>query len=299
MREARRELALDGKRTEPSVTEHPPRPIKIIGISGSLRSGSFNTALLGVAADVSPEDVEVEIADISQLPMYNRDDEAANGFPDAVATLRRQVAEADGVLFATPEYNFSVTGALKNAFDWLSRSPSPLDRAPAAMLSGAGRLGGLRSQEHLRDMTRHNRMQLVETPQVLVTGVYSKFDEDGQFTDQRVADQIRRLMAGLRRRVLESRRYAARVLVVGRDEDVVRQGVATLKEEGHRPIAAFGVDRALRALKQQPFEAVLIGGSIGQDLRERIAAFADDHGVPVGHVFGPASLLEVLEQTLA
>jgi chromate reductase len=276
----------------------PPRT-KIVGISGSLREDSLNTALLRVAAAVAPEEVDLEIADISDLPIYNRDDEAAYGFPAPVTRLRRQVADADGILFATPEYNFSVTGALKNAFDWLSRGPSPLDRAPTAMLSGAGRLGGLRSQEHLRDMTRHNRMQLVESPQVLVTGVSSKFDEQGEFTDRRAADQIRRLMAGLRSKVLESRRYAARVLLVGRHEDRMRHNVGTLKESGHRPVLALTDDEALAALKQRRFEAVLIGGGVEQESRERIAAFADDLDIPVGHTFGPASLLEVLEDTLS
>ncbi len=273
------------------------RRIKIIGISGSLRRDSYNTQLLQVAAAVVPAGVDLEVADISDLPLYNRDDEATFGIPGPVARLRLQVAAADGILFATPEYNYSVTGALKNAFDWLSRSPSPLDRAPAAMISGAGRLGGLRSQEHLRDMTRHNRMQLVDSPQVLVTGVFSKFDDDGQFTDERAADQIRRLMAGLHRKILGSRRNAARVLVVDIHEDRVRQAMAMLKAQGHRPIAAFSDDEALGALKQRPFEVVLVGEGVESGSRELVDEFAADLGVPVVQGFEAASLANVLAGT--
>lgn len=272
--------------------------IKIVGISGSLREGSYNTALLRVASDVAPDDIEIEIAPIAGLPLYNRDDEVARGLPDSVVRLRRTVADADGLLFATPEYNYSVTGALKNALDWLSRGPSPLDRAPAAMVSGAGRLGGLRSQEHLRDISRHNRMQLVDSPQVLVTGVSSKFDESGRFTDGRAADQIRNLMAALRRKVIESRRYAARVLVVGRDEDMLSGAVAMLRKGGHRPAAAFGDDAALDLLKQLPFEAMVIGDGIELESRKRLAAFARDRGVLVGETIGTAAITEVLEATL-
>ena len=115
--------------------EDPVRPITVLGISGSLRSGSRNTALLRAAATTVGPGIDFEIADLGAIPMYNWDDEQHAGFPTPVVALREQVARADGLLFATPEYNWSVSGALKNAIDWLSRAPAPpIDHKPAAIM---------------------------------------------------------------------------------------------------------------------------------------------------------------------
>ena len=274
------------------------RPTKIAAISGSLRSGSFNTRLLRVARDVAPADIEIEILGMSEVPLYNRDEEAAYGYVGPVARLRDQVAAADGLLIASPEYNYSVTGALKNALDWLSRYPAPIDRMPVAIMSGAGRLGGVRSLQHLRDILRHNDMLVVARPEVLVTGVGMKFDADGTFTDERATHQIRKLVEALGRTVLQARTIAPRVLVVGRHAAVMRPVLGSLKEEGYRPLGALTDDAALGYLKDRPFEAVLIGGGVEDDSRARIAAAAGDAGVPVGVNRGDRPLLELVDQTV-
>src|SRR5688500_8506690 len=96
--------------------------LKVLGISGSLRKASFNTMALKAAQKLAPEGMTIEIADISQIPLYNEDLKAV-GNPEPVETLRQQIKAADGVLFVSPEYNYSIPGVLKNAFDWASRPP--------------------------------------------------------------------------------------------------------------------------------------------------------------------------------
>ena len=102
--------------------------IKIIGITGSLRSGSFNTALLRVAAGLMPSGAMLETATLKGIPLYDGDIEANEGIPQAVIALQEQIAAADGLLLATPEYNNSIPGVFKNAIDWLSRPPSDIAR---------------------------------------------------------------------------------------------------------------------------------------------------------------------------
>ncbi len=173
--------------------------IHILGISGSLRRDSHNTKLLGVAADEAPPGLSIEIADISDLPLYNWDLETDDDvrYPEPVVRLRRQIAAADGLLFATPEYNWSVSGVLKNAIDWASRPETPLRNKPAAIISGGGRFGGMRGQEHLRDILRHFQMKVVDTPDVLVPLVGRSFDAEGNFDNERARDQIKRAVANL------------------------------------------------------------------------------------------------------
>ena len=172
--------------------------IKILGISGSLRRGSHNTAALRAAAEIAPDGVEIDIIDLNGLPMFNPDTEAETLQDPAVAGFRRAVADADGLLIATPEYNWSVTGALKNALDWASRGgdASPLNDKPAAILGAGGRFGTLRSQLHLREILGHNRVQVLDAPQVMIDGASGKF-EDGRLVDERHRDQLRRLLEGL------------------------------------------------------------------------------------------------------
>jgi chromate reductase len=114
--------------------------VHLIGIAGSLRSGSYNTALLRAAFDDLPEGVTAEIVSLGRIPLYHQDDEQEHGAPAPVVEIRSAVAAADGIVFATPEYNWSVTGAMKNAVDCLSRGPnSTLDFKPAAIIGGGGR----------------------------------------------------------------------------------------------------------------------------------------------------------------
>src|SRR2546425_3048293 len=101
---------------------------RIVAIAGSLRRGSFNAALLRAAAALAPEDVTLEIATIKGIPLYDGDVESADGIPPIVAALKDSIATADGLLLATPEYNNSMPGVLKNAIDWLSRPPADIPR---------------------------------------------------------------------------------------------------------------------------------------------------------------------------
>jgi len=274
------------------------RPITVLGISGSLRRGSHNTAALREAGFVAPSDVTVDPASIGDLPLYNADVERELGFPEPVVRFRDEIAAADGLLIATPEYNYSVTGALKNALDWASRRPSPLDRAPAAILGVGGRLGTARSQQHLRDILRHNDLRVVAKPEVLIAGGGSKFDE-GRLNDERALDQIRRLMVALRRTIVEARSFSPRVLVVGRDRELMEDSVSVLKAEGFRSEAALTDDEALTRLKLVPFTALAIGGGVKPDSRERLAAAAGVAGIAVVEVSGPEDLVEMIRAALA
>ena len=169
----------------------------ILGISGSLRARSYNTAALRAAADIAPDHIKIDVFDLAGLPMFNPDDEAV-GPPAVVADLRAAVAAADGLLIATPEYNWSVTAALKNAIDWASRGPdSPLNRKPTAILGVGGRFGTIRAQMHLREILGHNDVRLVGNPTVAIDMGSRKFDEDLILTDERHRDQIARLLAAL------------------------------------------------------------------------------------------------------
>src|SRR4051812_31446671 len=129
------------------------RPIKILGFCGSLRAASYNKAALKVADEVKPADMTLELAEIGDFPLYNADIQA-KGFPAPVERVAAQLKATDGILWVTPEYNFSISGALKNAIDWLSRmTPQPFDDKPVAIFgAAAGALGTGRAQYDLRKM---------------------------------------------------------------------------------------------------------------------------------------------------
>lgn len=178
-------------------------PLDIVAISGSLREGSFNTALLRHAAENAPAGVRLSIASIGSLPHFDQDLEGA-GLPTAVEGLRQQVAAADGLLIATPEYNFSVPGVLKNAIDWLSRNPgSPLDRRPTAILGAGGRSGTARAQRHLREILQHNDVQVLAEPEVAIKGAWGHFDEHG-LPDTPTAGAVVALLGALVERILHT-----------------------------------------------------------------------------------------------
>ena len=113
------------------------RAVSVLGICGSLRKASFNLAALKTAIELKPPEMEVTIADISQIPLYN-EDVRTKGFPPPVESLRQQINAADALLFACPEYNYSMSGVLKNAIDWASRPPDqPFAGKPAAIIGAA------------------------------------------------------------------------------------------------------------------------------------------------------------------
>ncbi len=172
--------------------------MKVLGISGSLRQGSYNSAVLRVAQALAPEGMLIERAEIGDLPLYN-EDLRARGFPPPVERLRRQMAEADALLFVTPEYNYSVPGVLKNAIDWASRPPNqPFDGKPVAVMGAStGNFGTARAQYHLRQMLISLNAHFVNRPEVMIAQANKKFDEAGNLTDEPTREIIRKLLAAL------------------------------------------------------------------------------------------------------
>lgn len=170
----------------------------VLGISGSLRAASFNTGLLRAAQELAPAGTTVEIADITAVPLYNEEIEKA-GVPAAVETLRKQVAAADAVILATPEYNFSYSAAMKNAIDWVSRPPVPqaFNEKPVAIMgASAGRLGTARAQYHLRQVMVFLNAHVINKPEVMVGGANGAFT-DGKLTDETARDLIRQQLEAL------------------------------------------------------------------------------------------------------
>jgi len=173
--------------------------MNVIGISGSLRKGSFNTAALRAAQGLAPEGMTIERAEIGDLPLYN-DDVRAAGFPPPVERLRAQLAAADAVLLVTPEYNYSISGVLKNAIDWASRPPSqPFEAKPVAIMGASpGLFGSARAQYHLRQMLIFLNAMPVNRPEVMIGQAQNKFDADGNLTDEPTREFIRKLLVALR-----------------------------------------------------------------------------------------------------
>lgn len=173
--------------------------MKVVGISGSLRKGSFNSAALRAAQGLAPEGMTIERAEIGDLPLYN-EDVKAQGFPPAAERLRSQFAAADAILFVTPEYNYSISGVLKNAIDWASRPPSqPFDGKPVAIMGASpGVFGTARAQYHLRQMLVSLNALIVNRPEVMIGQAQSKFDESGNLTDEQTKEFIRKLLVALR-----------------------------------------------------------------------------------------------------
>jgi chromate reductase, NAD(P)H dehydrogenase (quinone) len=172
--------------------------IHVLGFSGSLRKGSYNSALLHAAGELLPEGMTMETFDLSAIPVYNEDVRQA-GFPDAVQRFRERIAAADALLIATPEYNYSIPGVLKNALDWASRPPDPpLDGKPVAIMGAStGNFGTVRSQMHLRQVCVYTNMLPINKPEVLVAQAKGKFDADGRLTDETTRGFVRDLLTAL------------------------------------------------------------------------------------------------------
>ncbi len=169
--------------------------IKVLGISGSLRAGSFNSGLLRAAASVLPPNMEMTIFPLHDIPLFNADVEA-QGNPAPVTALQQAIGAADGLLFAVPEYNYSITGVLKNAFDWASRGrPSTLDGKPAAVMGVGGRSGTVRAQMHMRQIALHNSMRVMIDPELLLVRSRRRQDPDGNVIDDDLLERIREFMS--------------------------------------------------------------------------------------------------------
>jgi chromate reductase len=172
-------------------------PIRVLGISGSLRKASYNTALLRAAIELVPPDMTLEFFDLSPLPMFNPDSEKP--FPEAVAGFRARLAQADALLIATPEYNSSISSTLKNAIDWASRPPQqPLNGKPVALIGAStGNFGTLRAQLHLRQVLTHVGALTLGKPEVLVARAEQAFDTEGKLVDTAARGFLRDLLEAL------------------------------------------------------------------------------------------------------
>ncbi|MFG5382927.1 NADPH-dependent FMN reductase [Yoonia sp. R2-816] len=170
----------------------------LLGISGSLRKASTNTMLMRNAAEIFNADTFIE-GDIN-FPLYNGDLEEASGIPAAVQTLADQIAAADAVIISTPEYNKAISGSLKNALDWVSRTKGgPWKDKPLAIMSAAaGRAGGERSQFSLRLAMMAFRPRILQGPEVLVANSSKEFDENGKLTGELYIKLLTELMDELR-----------------------------------------------------------------------------------------------------
>ncbi len=173
------------------------QPLTVLGISGSLRKASYNTALLNAALDLMPPGMSMEIFDLSPLPLFNPDFEKP--FPEEVTGFREKLARADALLIATPEYNSSITGALKNALDWASRPPqAPLQGKPVAIMGATtGNFGTARAQLQLRQILTHVGALTLGKPEVMVARAGQVFDAEGKLADETARGFLKDLLIAL------------------------------------------------------------------------------------------------------
>ena len=173
--------------------------MKVLGICGSLRKASLNMAALKTCGELMPQGMTLQIASIADLPMYNQDVFDA-GMPEPVKRFRTEVAQADGVLIASPEYNFSLTPALKNAIDWASRPPNQCwQDKPVAMFSASGGpLGGARVQYDIRRILGQLWAHVLPRPEVFIGVAPTKFDAQGKLTDESTRKFLTDLLAGFK-----------------------------------------------------------------------------------------------------
>jgi chromate reductase, NAD(P)H dehydrogenase (quinone) len=175
------------------------RPVKILGIAGSLRKGSYNRAALRAAQRLVPSNTTIEIfQSLADIPLYNQD--LDDPPPKSVQILKEKIQASDAILFVTPEYNYSVPGVLKNAIDWASRpyGDSAWEGKPAAVMGASiGMIGSARAQYHLRQMFVFLNMYALNRPEVMIPNAADKFDDQGNLTDKPTEDMIRKLVAAL------------------------------------------------------------------------------------------------------
>jgi chromate reductase len=172
--------------------------LKIIAFAGSLRKESYNKALINAAAELAPQDAEVEIFDLEGIPLYNQDEEAK--MPDYVKLFKQKIKAADAILIATPEYNRSIPGVLKNAIDWASRpyGDNSFDDKPVAAFgaTGGSLVGTSAAQIHLRQIFSFLNAHPLERPLLFITGASEKID-NGNVVDEETRDLIKSMMQAL------------------------------------------------------------------------------------------------------
>ena len=174
------------------------KPLRILGIAGSLRRQSYNRAALRAATQVAPEGATIDIFEINGIPPFSEDDEQDP--PAKVVELKRSIRDADAVLFVTPEYNYSIPGVLKNAIDWASRpyGDSAWVGKPAAIMGASvGTIGTARAQYHLRQVMVFLNMFPLNQPEVMIAKAHERFDAEGNLTDEKTKEFIGLLLQGL------------------------------------------------------------------------------------------------------
>ncbi|MCL2358744.1 MAG: NAD(P)H-dependent oxidoreductase [Nitrososphaerota archaeon] len=172
--------------------------IKVLAFAGSLRAGSYNKALIRAAVEVAPPIMAIETYDLEGIPLYNADLES--NLPPKVREFKEKVRVADALLIATPEYNYSLSGVLKNALDWASRPPkgNPLEGKPVAIMSASGgKFGGARAQYHLRQVFVFLDMHPINRPEVMLSDASNNVDEKGNLTNPQTRQLISQLLESL------------------------------------------------------------------------------------------------------
>jgi chromate reductase len=173
-------------------------PLTVLGIAGSLRRDSFNRGLIRAAQELAPDGMTIDTIDLLAIPPYNFDTEGT--LPAPVAALKARIRAADAVLIATPEYNFSVPGILKNAIDWAARpyGDSAWEAKPVALMGASvSSIGTARAQYHLRQTLTALNCYTLNRPEVLIGAASQKFDSAGNLTDPKSRELIARLLTAL------------------------------------------------------------------------------------------------------
>ena len=177
--------------------------IHILGFAGSLRKQSTNRAALKIAQGLVPDGAEMEIITLDDVPLFNQDYE--NDPPKTVRDLKEKIRQADALFIITPEYNYSVSGVLKNAIDWVSwpYNECPMRGKPCAIMGVGGRFGTVRAQLHLRQILLYLDVSVITKPEVMILNAWEKFDSEGRLLDEKAREQIELLVYTLVQKVRE------------------------------------------------------------------------------------------------
>ena len=198
------------------MSADPASVVELLAISGSLRRGSFNTALLRAAIEAAPASCRIALASIREIPLYDGDYETEHGVPEPVRQLKDKFAAADGVLISTPEYNGGIPGVLKNTIDWLSRPaadiPRVFGRQPLGLIGATpGRAGTRLSQQAFLQPLRQLDVRLWTGGALYVSQARSSFDATGKLTDDTLRQQLTQYMDGFVKFVAANRRAKSHV----------------------------------------------------------------------------------------
>lgn len=172
--------------------------LKFLGLVGSLRHGSYNKALMKASFELLPDNVALEVFDLTKFPLFNQD--ITQDPPTIIREFKAKIRASDAILIASPEYNYSIPGVLKNAIDWASRPPTDnaWDGKPAAIISAStGRLGGARMQYHLRQTFVFINMYPINRPEFMLANARNHFDEAGNLKDEDTRKLLQELLKSL------------------------------------------------------------------------------------------------------